>query len=181
MTQSDPPIAREVTLPAEVFLHLRRALKDRTDPLSVTHALHAAGFATGDLLFQEFSDAAGADPSTLDEVRFWSELSGFLGQKGWGRLRHERLHPAFGALHAGDWGESSPKSGEVQSGCAFTTGLLAQMLGRAAGGPIAVLEVECATRGDAECRFLFGSEGAIESLYRILLEGADLTAALDAL
>jgi hypothetical protein len=181
MTQSEPPITREVTIPAQVFLHLRRALKDRTDPMSVTHALHAVGFATGDLLFEEFSEASSGNPSTWDEARFWSELRDFLARKGWGRLQHERVHPAFGALHADGWGESSPEPGEVQAGCAFTTGLLAQMLGRTAGGPIAVLEVACESRGDAECRFLFGSEGAIESLYRILLEGTELTAALEAL
>ena len=50
-----------------------------------------------------------------------------------------------------------------------------------AGGPVAVLEVTCRTRGDDACAFAFGSEGAVHELYGKLLEGADLDGALDAL
>jgi hypothetical protein len=54
------------------------------------------------------------------------------------------------------------------------SGLLSQI----AGGPVAVLEVSCRTRGDDACRFGFGSERAITDLHGLLLDGADLDSAL---
>jgi len=179
--QRESTARRAVTLPAEAFLHLRRALREEAGSPAATHVMHSAGFATGDLLYEEFSRSTGAEPATLDEHNFWDSLGGFLEERGWGRISHTRIHPGLGALDASDWGESWPDSGEGQPGCAFSTGLLAQLLGRAADGAIAVLEVECASRGDARCRFLFGSEHAIEALYRSLLEGTPLPAALEAL
>jgi hypothetical protein len=52
-----------------------------------------------------------------------------------------------------------------QPSCHFTTGVLANILGRAADGEVAVLEVECRSRGDQRCRFLFGGADAVYSVY----------------
>jgi hypothetical protein len=52
------------------------------------------------------------------------------------------------------------------------------MLGRLGGGPLAVLEVGCRSRGDEECLFLVGSEQAIETVHGYLLDGDALNAAL---
>jgi hypothetical protein len=57
--------------------------------------------------------------------------------------------------------------------------VLAELLRRATGtedgAEIAVLEAECRGRGDARCRFLFGSPAALEAVYAALREG-DATA-----
>jgi hypothetical protein len=50
-----------------------------------------------------------------------------------------------------------------------------------AGGPVAVLEVECISRGDAACAFAFGSEPVVQHVYARLLEGADLQEAVSTL
>ena len=54
-------------------------------------------------------------------------------------------------------------------------------LSGAAGGPVAVLEVTCRTRGDDGCTFAFGSAATIHDLYGLLLEGQDLDSALASL
>ena len=50
---------------------------------------------------------------------------------------------------------------ESQPSCAFTTGVLSNFLTLAAGGPVAVLEVTCSSRGDDMCGFAFGSGNTI--------------------
>ncbi len=165
-------------LPAAALIHLHRALRKEVGPLEAVHALHDAGFATGDLLFRELQDRMGPNIPELHESRFWKELDAFFDAKGWGGLTHERVHPGLGMLRARDWGESDPESPGTQPSCAFSAGLLAHILGRIAGGALAVLEVACRSRGDGECHFLFGSEPAIHEVYGLLLDEGSLDAAL---
>lgn len=170
---SEPP--HDVVLSAHALRHLREALRDETDALTAIHALHAAGFACGDDLYDQFvSETGGAQ---LDEGRFWTSLSGFFSNRGWGTLEHRAVHPGVGILASPDWAESHGAE-ESQPSCAFTAGMLSSFLTRAAGGGIAVLETSCRARGDAECAFAFGSEEAIHRLYGHLLEGAELDHAL---
>ena len=56
--------------------------------------------------------------------------------------------------------------------------MLANVLGQVAGSDVAVLEVECRSRGDARCRFLFGSPEALNGVYRRLVGGENLDAAV---
>jgi predicted hydrocarbon binding protein len=170
--------ARNVTVPAEVLLHLRHAIRREAGALGAVHALHDAGFAAGEAFFEAFAREVGSDPASLPAARFWRELDRFFESWGWGKLAQERIHPAFGVLLAREWGESDPDSRESQPGCAFSAGVLAHMLGRVAAGPIAVLEVACRTRGDETCSFLIGSEGAIHEIYGHLLDGDALDSAL---
>ena len=65
--------------------------------------------------------------------------------------------------------------------CFFTTGMLANLLGQAAGGDVAVLEAECRSRGDERCRFLFGSPAALDALYTRLRAGEDIQESITAL
>lgn len=175
------PRSRDLALPAAALTHLRRALRSEAGPLQATHALHDAGFATGDALYDEFAKMAGDDPSELDEVRFWQALSRFFDGRGWGRVEHERLHPGLGLVRARSWAECDPEGDEAQPGCAFTSGLLAHILGRVAQGPVAVLEVGCRSSGSDHCEFLFGSEGAVHEVYGKLLDGRSLDAVLQTL
>lgn len=185
MTETDgktaKAAARDLAVPAASLVHLRRAIRKEAGPLRTIHALHDAGFATGDIVFREFEAAAKKELSALDAGRFWEALSRFFQSRGWGRLTHEDLHPGIGLIRAQDWAECDPAGDEDQPGCAFTAGLLAHILGRVADGPVAVLEISCRSRSDGECRFLFGSEGAIHEVYGQLLGGRSLESVLEAL
>jgi predicted hydrocarbon binding protein len=173
--------SRDLALPAAALTHLRRALRAEAGPLQATHALHDAGFATGEALYDDFARMAGEDPLEMDEARFWQSLSRFFDGRGWGRIEHGRLHPGLGIVRARGWAECDPEADEAQPSCAFTSGVLARILGRVAEGPVAVLEVACGSTGGAECHFLFGSEGAIHEVYGHLLEGESLDSVLQTL
>jgi hypothetical protein len=56
--------------------------------------------------------------------------------------------------------------------------VLANLLGRVAGSDVAVLEVECRSRGDQRCRFLFGGAIAVYALYDRIAAGTETEAAL---
>jgi predicted hydrocarbon binding protein len=169
--------AREVALPASALAGLRRTLSREAGPLATTHALHAAGYSAGSALHALFT--GGTDHAgELGEEEFWKALGSFLSRRGWGTLRHERVHPAIGVLASRDGAEADPALEESQPSCAFTAGLLSSFLTHAAGGPIAVLEVACRSRGDEACRFAIGSGAAIHELYGKLLDETAFDAAL---
>ena len=58
--------------------------------------------------------------------------------------------------------------------------MLADVLGRLAGEPTAVMEVECRSRGDVRCRFLAGSPETLGSLYERMAQGSTYGEALGA-
>jgi hypothetical protein len=173
--------SRDMALPAVALTQLRRALRAEAGPLQATHALHDAGFATGGSLYEDLIRMVGGNPVELDENQFWKGLSRFFEGRGWGQLEHERVHPGLGIIRARGWAESDPEGTEAQPGCAFTSGVLAHILGRVAQGPVAVLEVACGSTGGDHCEFLFGSEGAIHEVYGHLLEGESLDSVLQTL
>lgn len=168
---------REVALPAKGFAELRRSLRDEVGALAAVHGLHAAGFSAGEDLFHGFARTLDTAVRGVPEDELWERVARFFKQKGWGTLRHRSLHPGIGILESADWAEAVPGA-ESQPSCAFTTGVLSNFLTLAAGGPVAVLEVTCSSRGDDLCGFAFGSEAAVHELYGHLLEGASLDDAL---
>lgn len=172
MNADHEPI-REVALPAASLRLLRRSLREEAGPLGATHALHAAGYGVGEPLFRLLQDELGEGFAGMEEQTFWSALARLLAERGWGNLTHRKVHPGVGLLTSSDWAEADPEAGETQPSCPFATGLLAGLLGKAADGPVAVLEVACRSRGDEACSFAFGSEAAIHDLYGFLLD--DLT------
>lgn len=179
--QRTPGNRREVLVPAAALTALRRGLRAQAGALAAAHALHAAGYAAGDSLFEAFAGSVGRPVEELGARRFWAQLSQFLARRGWGSLRHHELSPALGMITSSDWAEAEFGAEERQPSCHFTMGLLANLLGRAAGDAVSVLEVRCRARGDEECCFAFGSEAAIHALYGRLLDGAALEEAVAAL
>jgi hypothetical protein len=169
---------REIAIPATAFVSLRAHLEKEAGPLPTVHALHHAGYAAGAAAAPAL---AAADPGSLGEAAFWTKLADFFGKRGWGSLRHARPHAAVGLLTSGDWAEASEGGGGPDASCHFSAGFLSGLLTELAGGPVAVLEVGCRSRGGDSCQFVFGSEGAIHELYGKLLEDDDLNAALGAL
>jgi hypothetical protein len=175
----------ELAIPAASLTALRQALIEDVGPEAAARALQQAGFAAGDAIFAMLAGPAAQAHAASDSETdvhadavarlpgsvFWRRLSDLFASRGWGRLIHEDIHPGVGCLESSDWIEADPAAGASRPSCFFTVGLLANLLGRVAGQPIGVLEVECRSRGDLRCRFLFGGSAAVEPIYAATLEG----------
>jgi predicted hydrocarbon binding protein len=167
-------ISRELTLPVRALAALRRALVAEMGEEATARMLRSAGAAAGDALHGMLSQ----HPDPRDEQTFWRELSDFFQNRGWGRLSQEQPHPGVAALDSPDWVEADPEGVEARPSCFFTTGMLANLLAREAGDSVAVLEVECRSRGDLRCRFLFGAAETLDALYQAVAAGAGVEQAL---
>jgi predicted hydrocarbon binding protein len=173
----------ELAIPVASLSALRHALAAEIGEDAAARALSAAGHAAGDALFTQLAASGTADGSVegMSEAAFWRRLSNLFSTRGWGTLGHSSAHEGIGALDSADWVEADPDHKASRPSCFFTTGMLANVLGNAAGGPIAVLEVECRCAGDARCRFLFGSPDAMQALYDRVGAGASPDAAIQEL
>lgn len=173
---------REIAVPVSVFAILRKELATEAGALPTIHALHAAGYTAGCNAAEAFRANADEDVPSLGEEAFWTRLVAFFSRRGWGTLTRSTDHPAVGMLSSRDWAEAQETADTTEdAACSFSTGFLSGLLSTLAGGPVAVLEVSCRGRGDDECSFAFGSEGAVHELYGQLLDGADLPSVLSAL
>lgn len=160
----------------------RAALQDRS-PSEAAALVRQMGFETGEGFLEAFSDwlehhrqDPGADPATLAADDFWHHLSAFFSSLGWGRMEFEQLHAGVGALASREWAEADAEGGARQPMCHFTTGMLADFLSRLVGSDLAVLEVTCRSRGDADCRFLLGGVEALQVVFEGLRRGREVDA-----
>jgi hypothetical protein len=170
---------RDVRIPADSIHALRRSLSSQLGSEAAGLSLQEAGYAAGDSIFERISATGSADAGSTPSRSFWDRLSTLFRDLGWGGVRHEELHPGVGTLVVTEWFEVDP--GARQAACPFTTGVLANVLGRVAGQEVAVLQTACED-GEAGCaRFLFGSADVLEGVYTGLREGRDLEAALSTL
>jgi predicted hydrocarbon binding protein len=165
-------------------LHQLRASLERDTGLQASTYLQEAGFAGGEELYAEFSEwllgTRGVErPGDLD-VQFLSEvLSEFFADQGWGALTATPLGPAVLALDSTEWAEAAEDGrGEFPS-CHLTCGLLADFFGRMSDGLVAVMEVECRSRGDGRCRFLAGAPDTLSALYDRMAQGTGYADALE--
>jgi len=157
------------------------ALRDRAG----AQALQEAGYAAGESTFRAFTawlaEAAGVEhPGDLAAPRLAEVLSQFFGRLGWGAVQVAPLGSAVLAVDAGQWAEAAPDAGLQYPSCFFTSGLLADFMGRIADTPLAVMEVECRSRGDARCRWLLGAPETLTALYEHMTQGADYLTVLGA-
>lgn len=169
---------RDIQLPAQSILAIRRALARQTDAATAIGALQEAGNSAGDALFDRLDHGADELGDTPLET-FWNRLAAVFRELGWGTVEHQSPHPGVGALVARDWFEI--EEGARNPSCPFTTGVLANILGRAAGGEVAVLQVACEDHAPRCVRFLFGAPEVLDRLYSGLREGRDVEAGLAAL
>lgn len=172
---------REIAVPVSVFGALRTELAKEAGTLSTVHALHSAGYQAGTSAAPSIIATQAGSAPDLGQDAFWGRITDFFSERGWGAIRHEPVHGAVGFLTSSDWAEASDGDADPEASCFFTTGFLSGLLSSLAGGPVAVLEIACRTRGEKFCRFAFGSETAIHKLYGHLLDGVGLAEALDAL
>jgi predicted hydrocarbon binding protein len=164
-------------------IHQLRAALERDTGLQAASYLQEAGFAGGEELYAEFSKwlatTRGVEqPADLDAQYLSEVLSQFFAEQGWGALTAQTLGPAVLALDSTEWAEASEEGrGEFPS-CHLTCGLLADFFGRLSDGLVAVMEVECRSRGDARCRFLAGAPETLSALYDRMAQGSSYADAL---
>jgi len=164
-------------------LHQLRAALERDTGLQAASYLQEAGFAGGEELYGEFAEwllaTRGVERPTDLDARYLNEiLSQFFTELGWGSLSATALGSAVLALDSTEWAEASDEArGEFPS-CHLTCGLLADFFGRLSDGLVAVMEVECRSRGDARCRFLAGAPETLSSLYERMAQGTSYADAL---
>ena len=131
--------------------------------------LQEAGYAGGDAMWQAFrqwlAERSEISAEDLDVESFEIRLSEFLRDAGGGHLLIGSLGDVVATLESSDWGEADPGSGMDHPCCHLTTGMFADLFGRIAGHPVAVLEVECRSSGAERCRFLVGSPEIMEAIY----------------
>ncbi len=168
---------REIRIPTASVLALRTTLRQEVGSQAATLALQKAGHAAGDAVFDQLERDGALDDTP--QHTFWSRLSSLFEEMGWGTVEHQEVHAGVGALVARDWFEIDPAAATPT--CPFTTGVLANILGRVAGQDVAVMAVPCEGGDDGCCRFLFGAGSVLQQLYSGLRAGSELEAALGAL
>jgi predicted hydrocarbon binding protein len=164
-------------------LHQLRSALERDTGLQASTYLQEAGFAGGEELYAEFSEWLLANrgvehPAEMDVEYLSDVLSEFFADQGWGRLEATPLGASVLALDSPEWAEATDDSrGEFPS-CHLTCGLLADFFGRLSQGLVAVMEVECRSRGDGRCRFLAGAPETLSALYDRMAQGTGYAEAL---
>ena len=167
-----------VAVPAAALAQLRAAVtRDGGDPAP----LQEAGYTAGDALYYAFASwlpgrGHGA-PETLDLETAQAQASAFFHESGWGEVTFQPLGAAV-AVDAPRWSEADGSAELGLPGCAFGTGLLSGFFGRLADAPLAALEVECRSAGDARCRFLLGGAETLEAVYEEMAAGGRYAAAV---
>lgn len=172
------PSNRDIQIPGESIIALRRSLVRQSGVEAAARALQEAGHAAGDALHERLRRTADQELDGVPSATFWDRLNGLFRELGWGSVEHQELHPGVGALVARDWFEAA---GAARPNAWFTTGVLANILGHVAGQEVAVLQVECPDRTPGCCRFLFGAGAVLQEVYEGLSQGEDVDATIGAL
>jgi predicted hydrocarbon binding protein len=147
--------------------------------------LQEAGYAAGETTFAAFvrwlPSAAGVeDPRELATPRLAEVLSRFFSSLGWGTVEVTPVGESTFAMDSLNWAEAQAGAGLQFPSCYFTAGLLADFVSRIADAPLAVMEVECRSRGDARDRWLVGAPETLTALYQHMAQGADYLSVLGA-
>lgn len=181
---TEPTSSRQGLHLGRRVIHQLRTALERDTGLQAASYLQEAGFAGGEELHNTFAEwlrtsHGVARPTDLDAEYLSEALSAFFSELGWGSLVARPLGPAVLALDSDEWAEAVDEGrGEFPS-CHLTCGLLADFFGRLADGLVAVMEVECRSRGDARCRFLAGAPETLSNVYERMAQGSSYAAALD--
>ena len=146
-------------------------------PDQLVAILQESGFAAGEGVYKAFT--ATNNPADLDADLLGETLSEFFSNGGWGTVTISPVGTGALALDSGDWAEAEPGSAQAPM-CFFSTGMLADFLGRLSDQTIAVMEVECRSKGDARCRFLSATPEVLEKVYNEMTQGRTYEEALTA-
>lgn len=170
-----------LTLTRASLLSLRAALLRSGDPQAAV-TLQEAGYAGGTALFESFrqwlAERTAVDVADLDVEAFQHRASEYFSEAGWGTLHVGTIDDVVATLDSPDWGEADTAAQASHPSCHLTTGMFADLFGRLAGAPVAVLEVECRSAGHERCRFLIGSPEVMDAVYDEMGRGADYDSAV---
>jgi predicted hydrocarbon binding protein len=170
----------DVRLPTGGLAELRRAI-EQTAGENAVRVLREAGRRLAGDAEMAIAERGGSPLAALPLTTFWAELCRYFADSGWGEIEHHEVNEGVGAIVALNWAESDPSEGRHGPGCHLTTGLMAELLTRAVGQSVAIMEVECRSHGDDFCRFLFGSPVTLLVVHRKLSGSASLDEAIAAL
>jgi len=170
-----------MTAPALPLRALHGSLQSHAPDAAVT-VLQETGFASGESIYQGFLAwlPAGAGVESLDQLdggQLSSVLSAYFDARGFGPLEMTPLPGGALALDSAAWAESEPGTSESPM-CFFTAGMLADFLGRLTGETVAVMEVECRSKGDPRCRFLSAMPDTLQKVYEAMTNGQSYEEAL---
>jgi predicted hydrocarbon binding protein len=145
------------------------------DGVAGATALQDAGYAGGEALYDAFGQwlAARGESSAADLPldEFAREASEFFHENGWGTVNIGALNDSIATIDSADWPEADESANLAHPGCHLTTGMLAGFFGGAGGAPLAALEVECRSAGDARCRFVLGAGPVLLRIYEAMESG----------
>jgi len=181
MTASPGNATEGLTIGRAALRQLHASLLRDASDHAVT-ILQDAGFAAGAGVYQAFcawlpGHAGVTRPEDLDAAQLDSVLTEFFQASGWGAVTVGPLGGAALALDSTDWAEAEPGTAETAM-CFFSSGMLADFLGRLSGEPVSVMEVECRSKGDARCRFLSASPETLNAVYEEMSGGRGYEEAL---
>lgn len=178
-TAPHPTGSRDVRVPSASLRLLARS-GDRP----TTGALREAGRRAGEAIADELAPLC--EPEEAPMSTYWAAVRETLVERGLGDAEYRLLGPGTAEVRIADSPEARPhrdgRGGGTETdagGCPFATGLLAGLLSRVAGSPVAVLEVGCRDRGEEACRFLAGGEERLRTVRREILAGATVEEAVD--
>jgi predicted hydrocarbon binding protein len=163
-------------------LHQLRSALERSLGVQAAPLLQEAGFASGEAMTAALQDHVrkhfGVEKlQDLDESYLGEALSTFFSAQGWGMVTVGDLGAAVVTVDATDWAEAAQGGGPYPS-CHISSGLLADIFSRLAGGQFAAMEVECSSRGDKHCRFLLAAPETLTLVYERMTHGMTYRAAL---
>jgi predicted hydrocarbon binding protein len=170
----DLPGSDMIGVPRDSIVALRTVLF-RSDSAAAASSLYEAGYAGGGALHDAFvrwcrwKKLPVAENMAMSE--FAQHASGFFSELGMGALDVGTLHDAALTLDSANWSEAEPSTGMQFPGCYLSAGMLTEFLGRLAGSPVTVLEVECRSMGAQRCRFLVGSAETMQQVYEAMAQG----------
>ena len=144
-------------------------------PDQLVTILQEAGYAAGEGLYRAFT--AANNPAELDADLLGETLSEFFQSGSWGSVSITPVGTGALAIDSIEWAEADPGTAQTPM-CFFTAGMLADFLGRIAEATIAVMEVECRSKGDARCRFLSATPEVLEKVYNEMTAGRSYEDAL---
>ena len=164
----------EIQIGTNALQQLRVVLERETGP-KASHLLREIGFAAGEALSLRFEamvrenynvDSAGE----LDVTYLGETLNRFFTETGWGSVSLSELVPQVLALDSPDWSEAHREGSQFPS-CHFSCGALSDFFTRLGTARAAVMEVECRSRGEDQCRFLVGSPEMLTYVYERMASG----------
>jgi predicted hydrocarbon binding protein len=161
--------SRTVAMPIAFFAGLHASATERGG--DATDAVRDAGYAAGQALLDSFGswlrENGDVEPEALSDERFPALLQRFFEANGWGDVTLTALSDAVLMLDAWDWSEARVSA----NGCPVSTGVFAGFLGKLAGAPLSVLEVDPGTAEPGRCRFLIGSIDVLAYVWQAMQSG----------